>query len=491
MRRRAGDGAALLALALGATWSAPLLLSRDYEMDLPAAALLTAAVAAVEASEGFRRRAASLAAGAFAGLMVLAKIMAGPFVLAPSLYALARSWREGDRRPLIRNVLLATAAAIAMASVWWGPHLGSSYRYLTYYGWGEGAQPYDPTKGASLLSLRNLAYYVVGFANEGASVAFFAIAVVLLAVEAWRRWRSAEPRPLDGLMWTWLLAGDLLLTVVRNKAADRYVILVIPPALVLMTTALLRQPQPWRRLAVAAAVLAGAANFAGHTWPASGVRLLKWRPPLGLKAYTPNQPWLRTTLQIHPGRWPVGPIVTALARARLAYQPELSRALVERALEGAATPEEQVRRAFRALLRREPDPEALRLAVSGLQAGTLSLPREVSVLASSPEATLRPLRVLVLPDHPYVNASTLRYQAEWARAPVVFARVEPGQPPPDLEDFDAVLVKTGLQGPDLGNAAIQAVEEQLVRSRFRPLPVRFGCPDDSVVRLLFLAAPSR
>ena len=68
--------------------------------------------------------------------------------------------------------------------------------------------------------------------------------------------------------------------------------------------------------------------------------------------------------------------------------------------------------------------------MSGLQAGALSLPREVSVLASSPEATLRPLRVLVLPDHPYVNASTLRYQAEWARAPVVFARVEPGQPRP-------------------------------------------------------------
>ena len=76
--------------------------------------------------------------------MVLAKIMAGPFVLAPSLYALARSWRAGrSAGRLIRNVLLATAAAVAMASVWWGPHLDSSYRYLTYYGWGEGAQPYD------------------------------------------------------------------------------------------------------------------------------------------------------------------------------------------------------------------------------------------------------------------------------------------------------------------------------------------------------------
>jgi hypothetical protein len=102
---------------------------------------------------------------------------------------------------------------------------------------------------------------------------------------------------------------------------------------------------------------------------------------------------------------------------------------------------------------------------------------------------LRPLRVLVLPDHPFVNASTLRYQAEWARAPVTFARVEPEQPPPDLEDFDAVVVKTGFQGPPFATRWSAALEERLARSRFRPVPRRFVCPDDSEVRLYLLAAP--
>jgi hypothetical protein len=241
---------------------------------------------------------------------------------------------------------------------------------------------------------------------------------------------------------------------------------------------------------VAAALVAGAANYVGHTWPGRGVALLKWRPPLGLEAYTPSKTWLRTMSGIPDGDWPVGPIVAGLGAARMAYQDHLRSALTERALaDRSADPERQVRHAFRALLRREPNEEALGLAVAALRQGTRTLPQEVAVLASSPEAALRPLRVLVLPDHTYVNASTLRYQAEWSRAPVAFARIEPGESAPDLEDFDAVVVKTGIQGPDLSTAWVGAVQEQLGRSRFRLLPARFQCPDGSEVRLYFLAAP--
>lgn len=489
-RRRAGDAGALLALVMAGGFSAPLLLSRDYQMDLPAAALLSAAVVAIECSDGFRRGAASVLAGLLAGLMVLAKTMAAPFLVAPALHALARSWRTEDRRRVARHVAVASAVAAAVASVWWGPHLTSVLRYLLYYGWGDGAAAYDPTGGASLLSLRNLGYYVVAFANEGASVPFFAIALALLVVEARRFWRAA-PRPaLDGLLWTWLLAAYALLTIARNKASDRYLIFLIPPVVVLMSTALLRQGARWRRLGVAAVALAGTANYAAHTWPASGVRLLKWRPPFGLEAYVPRKTWLRTMSHVPDGDWPIGPIVTALGAARVAYHDPLRQALAERALAaGSAAPEEQVQRAFRALLRRDPDPEALRKAAAGMRGATLSLPGEVAVLAASPEAARRSLRVLVLPDHPYVNASTLRYQAEWSRAPVTFARIEPGQSAPELEDFDAVVVKTGVQGPDLSTTQVGLVQDQLGRSRFRLLPAVFHCPDGSQVRIFFLAAP--
>src|SRR4029453_17009933 len=64
-------------------------------MDLPAAALLTAAVAAIERSRGFRGRGWSIATGVLAGLMLLAKTMSGPFLLAPALLALRGAWREG------------------------------------------------------------------------------------------------------------------------------------------------------------------------------------------------------------------------------------------------------------------------------------------------------------------------------------------------------------------------------------------------------------
>jgi hypothetical protein len=489
-RRRGGDAAALLAMVLCAGCSAPLLLARDYQMDLPAAALLAAAVVAVERSDGLRHRGWVVAAGALAGLMALAKTMAVPFLVAPVVYALRSTWRPEDRKRVGTNLLLAVGVAVGLASVWWGPHFGPAVRYLLHYGWGEGALPYDPLQGGSLLSLRNLGYYTVALANEGASVPFMAIAAALLALEAWRR-LHADPRPpLDGLSWAWLLAAYLLLTLVRNKASDRYSIFLIPPLVVLVATALLRQSARWRPMGIAAALIATGAHYVGHTWPALGVRVLKWQPPLRLEAYTPRQTWLRTMSRIPPGEWPVGPVVAGLGAARMAYEEPLRATLAERALSSAAgSPEQRIRDAFRALLRRDPDPEALRLALRDLDAAGGSLAPLVARLAASRESAARPLRVLVLPDHPYVNASTLRYRAEWSRAPVAFEHLEPGREPPDLEDFDAVVVKTGIQGPDVSTTSLDLLQERLGRSRFRLLPARYRCPDRSEVRLYFLAAP--
>jgi hypothetical protein len=194
--------------------------------------------------------------------------------------------------------------------------------------------------------------------------------------------------------------------------------------------------------------------------------------------------------RIPPGDWPVGRVVAGLGAARMACEEPLRALLVERALaKSGGPPEERIRGAFRALLRRDPDPEALRLSMRDLEAAGGSLAPLVARLAASRESALRPLRVLVLPDHPYVNASTLRYRSEWSRAPVTFERLEPGQELPDLEDFDAVVVKTGIQGPDVSTTSVGLVQERLGRSRFRLLPARYRCPDGSDVRLYVLAAP--
>lgn len=489
-RRRGGDGAALLALALCACCSAPMLLARDYEMDLPGAALLAAIVVALERSDGFRHRTWTVVAGVLAGLMVLAKTMAVPFLIAPVVFVLRGSWRGERRASVAANLLLATAVAGAIASVWWSPHLRPAVRYLLHYGWGEGAAPYDPLHGGSLLGVRNLGYYAVALANEGASVPFMALAVVLLGLETWRR-RRAEPRPaLDGLMWAWLLAGYALLTFARNKSPDRYTVFLVPPLVVLVATALLRQPGRWRALGIAAALLASVAHFVGHTWPALGLRVVKWYPPLKVTAYTPRATWLRSMSVIPEGDWPVGAVVTGLAAARTTCEEPLRGLLAARARGGAGDPPEaRVRRAFRSLLRRDPRSIELGPVAHELEAAGGSIEPLLARLSASREAASRPLRVLVVPDHPYVNASTLRYRAEWSRAPVTFHRLEPGEDVPELEDFDAVVVKTGIQGPDTSMTTIDAALHRLGRSSFHLLPARYPCPDGSVVRLYVLGAP--
>jgi hypothetical protein len=485
-RERHGEGA--LALFLAATCSAPITLSRDYHTDLPAAAFTTLAVWFLLRSDGFRHLAGSAAFGAFAGLALLTKTMAGPFFVAPALWALARSWRRRDeRRDVLRNAGLALAATGLVAWTWWGSHAERAVSYLLYYGWGAGADPYVPAGVGGVLGSRSLVFYLAALANQGASVPYALLMVVLLVAGARRRLRpgrDAAPADLaSGVLWAWLLAGYLLLTLSRNKTADRYVIFLVAPVAALMAGALAALPRGgWRRAALAAAVLMGVANYAALTWPGAGVPLLHWSPPFGLKAYEPGQAWLRSEQPVPEHGWPLPAIVDALSRATGPTKAGLLPALLAEE-PAAGSPEDQVRAAYWRLLRREPDPTGLSSYARELRVGTKTPAELLRELAASGEFADRPLRVLVVPDHPFLNASTLRYYAEAARVRVTFARVEPGHAGPlTLEDYDALLVKDGgYQGPAFSTTHVRWVEARLRQDEagFGRPPLAFPCPDES------------
>jgi hypothetical protein len=489
-RRRDVDGAPLLALFLLSTFSAPIRLSRDYHMDLPATAWLALSVWSLLRAEGFRRTGFSAAFGAFLGLGLLTKTMSGPFFVAPALYALVHDWpRRGEGRRVLRNAGLALAIAALVASAWWAAHSRGALWYLLYYGWGAGAEPYTPSGTAGLFSAASLTYYLAALANQGASVPFLVLALVLGLVAAWRRTGERDPTdPAPGLLWTWLLAGYLVLTSSRNKTADRYVVFLVPPLAALVARGVADLPRAaWRLGFVLALALAGLANYVALTWPGAGIGLVYWGPPLGLKSYSFRQEWLRSETPVPEEGWPVGAIVEELSRSTAAVKERPLPALLAEAPSTEADPEEQVRRAYRILLRRDADPTGLEAYTRELRDGTKTWTQLLQALASSPEFRARPLRALVVPDHPFVNASTLRYYTEVLRRPLVFDRVAPGSTGPwPLDAYDALVVKDGgLQGPAFSTTHVAWFDARL-REGHEPIETRsFPCPDGSRVRLLF------
>lgn len=92
----AGRAGGWLALALSLASPHTMQPSRNYFLDLPLAALIAGALAALVASDGFRGRRASLAFGLLAGLALLTK-WSGLFFLVPPVLAalLLRSARPG------------------------------------------------------------------------------------------------------------------------------------------------------------------------------------------------------------------------------------------------------------------------------------------------------------------------------------------------------------------------------------------------------------
>jgi hypothetical protein len=126
--------------------------------------------------------------------------------------------------------------------------------------------------------------------------------------------------------------------------------------------------------------------------------------------------------------------------------------------------------AYREWLGRDPDPEGRAAYVERLAKGGR---REViESLLQSDEFRLRPLRVLVVPDHRVFNAATLQYLAESERRPLSFRRA-------DLSAADAAIVEGGPQGPwrDVVSGIVEAIRPRGKLIAFPPMARgSWSCP---------------
>jgi hypothetical protein len=296
-------------------------------------------------------------------------------------------------------------------------------------------------------------------------------------------------------LWVWLLSGYLILTFVPNKGEERYAQPLLPPMALLVSGAVMAIGQSWVRHAVVGlVVIIGGFNYLGLTYglPSLPPRL-SFNSVAVISHEYPHFSWVRSNVQPASSlQWPISDILTALAglpdRRRAREIAELRRELADTAWERSS--DEDVRLIYRVVLRREPDQRGLREYTKAVGAGTLSREALIDVMTNSAEFKAQRAKVLVAPDHPSFNASTLRYYAEVERLPLSFFHILDGPiDPARLQIYDFVLVKSGgYQGPEFSTRYTDQIHERLLQpgSGFVLLPERFPFADQSQI-VVFVA----
>jgi hypothetical protein len=493
----------LLAAFIMATFTATVNFSRDYLLEFPATAFVTLAVYACIRAEAFRHRPWCLAFGALAGLGVLTKTMSGVFFIGPVLFLLGSLTRQRQlTAAVVCNCLLAVGMGVLVASIWWGPNFRTAFGYLIYYGFREGAVPYSGD-GREILTLQNMTYYALALMNYGTSFLYGLLFIGLMLVRGFHQMRRRDGRVLqnaasldkEGMLWVWLLIGYALLTMVPNKGEARYAQPLLPPIALLLAGSVDFMVRRWLRRAVVVIVaVIGVLNYVGLTY---GLPLLPQRlyahPFVLINQEYPHYSWVRSKSPLESDiHWPISDILAVLAD--LAENATV-RGMADREarfldLGPSISFEEDVRRVYRMVLRREPDQRGFKKYTQALKDGRLSREALLDVLMTSAEFRAQRSKVLVVPDHPQFNASTLRYYAELDRLPHSFAHLVEGEMSAAwLRTHAFVLVKSdGYQGPEFSiryNDQIHA-ELLLPDSGFVPLPERFLCPDQAQI-IIFVA----
>ena len=207
-----------------------------FQLDLPLAAMVALALAALVATEDFTRLGAALAVGVVCGLGMLTKPTFALYVLPAALVIVVRGGRRG-----LPRAALATLIAAALALPWFGPRLlglGAQVDARAFAQAAEAGHPDPFTWTGLIFYLRNLGYQL--------GIATTLLAAVGLVVAVIRR------------QWFLLVAAlspFLVLEVIRNKNL-RYSLPVLGALAVLAGLGFETLPERGRRgLAIALVVL--------------------------------------------------------------------------------------------------------------------------------------------------------------------------------------------------------------------------------------------
>jgi Dolichyl-phosphate-mannose-protein mannosyltransferase len=201
---RLAYGPAAGALAVIFALGSPMLIEQFHVLmlDAPQAALVAATVWLVLASDRFRRADVAAAAGAVAGLGLVAKQSFPLYVAGFVVLVLLRGggWRN------VRGLAAFAAAALVIGAPWYLVHLDTLGAFASTAGPGETV---PPLAKPPLVSLDNLLWYFWSTANGLLFAPLLAFAVVGVAVAAVAVVRAPAqagltPELLGGLVLAWL-----------------------------------------------------------------------------------------------------------------------------------------------------------------------------------------------------------------------------------------------------------------------------------------------
>ncbi|MCL5256625.1 MAG: glycosyltransferase family 39 protein [Chloroflexi bacterium] len=259
------------ALAAFVTITLPLvsIISRQYYLELPQAAVCAATVYLLVRRDAFNNPITAVGIGAVAGIGMLVRetyplFVAGPFAASLVGALLARRGKGGYLR-VVGGAVIAGVLAISLAVPFFLPKLAKAMRYLpNVYGSARSAQ-YHGIESVSRLDLA--AAYTYAFGQFGVSIAYLllfvvvALVLVVLVVKARGRPFSSHSVVGAAVVGAWIVVPFAVSCT--SYANDlRYVTPALPAFAILLSGLILSVPWPrWRTAIVGLAVVIGLAQF--------------------------------------------------------------------------------------------------------------------------------------------------------------------------------------------------------------------------------------
>lgn len=245
--------------------------TRLYHFAVPAAALWTAAVWGLLQSEGLLSSRFSVLFGVLLGLTSLARTMTLAYLPALAIAAAVQVVAARNERPRrAANLLLAGAAALSVAALWYARNWGAVREYLVGSGFGSDASFYGTRP--SVISPAFWTRDLTRVANE--LYLPLAAALGLAFVVAFVLWirRPSRPRMTvmissEALVLTLVVVeGYLAVSSTRNEGTS-FELPWLPALVILAVVAVARIPMPSLRImlatAVASTAVAGVAMKSG------------------------------------------------------------------------------------------------------------------------------------------------------------------------------------------------------------------------------------